>query len=250
MSSTDPVVEVSEPLKDEELQRRILNADDFVVKNAPPTVRYIPNFIDEEMEEYLLWQVENAPKPKWEFLKNRRLQNWGGMVGKKGLIADNNMPQWLDMLIDKIMEVQNTFPEGNRPNHVLVNEYLPGQGIMPHTDGPAFFPMVSTISLGSHTFLDFYQPIDEENMKPLEERYVGSMLIQPRSLILIKDEAYHCKLHGIEERKTDVITDKIFNKPAKLSVGSEMERGTRVSLTIRNVPIVNKNLMNLLMNKG
>ena len=60
------------------------------------------------------------------------------------------------------MEVENGFPENNRPNHVLVNEYLPGQGIMPHTDGPAFFPMVSTVSLGSHTFLDLYEPIDEQ----------------------------------------------------------------------------------------
>lgn len=76
------------------------------------------------------------------------------------------------------------------------------------------------------------------------------MLLQPRSLILIKDDAYTKKLHGIEERKSDVIDDKVFNKPPAIQSGMELERGTRISLTIRNVPKVNNNLMNLLMNKN
>jgi alkylated DNA repair protein alkB family protein 6 len=240
-------------LSSEELNvpRIVLNADDFIVKNAPPTIRYIPNFIDAEMEEYLLFQVENAPKPKWEFLKNRRLQNWGGIVGKKSLISDNSMPQWLNMMIDKIMDLENGFPQSNRPNHVLINEYLPGQGIMAHTDGPAFFPMVSTISLGSHTFLDFYERIAvDEETKTKSDRYIGSMLLQPRSLILIKDEAYKVCLHGIEERETDIIHEKIFNRPSNLSIGTQLKRSTRVSLTIRNVPNVNSSLMNRIFNKS
>uniref|UniRef100_A0AC34F293 Fe2OG dioxygenase domain-containing protein n=1 Tax=Panagrolaimus sp. ES5 TaxID=591445 RepID=A0AC34F293_9BILA len=235
--------------EESEIPRIVLNADDFIVKSAPLTIRYIPNFIDTEMEEYLLWQVENAPKPKWEFLKNRRLQNWGGIVGKKSLISDNSMPQWLTMMIDKIMELENGFPESNRPNHVLVNEYLPGQGIMAHTDGPAFFPMVSTISLGSHTFLDLYEPINDKEAKTKSDRYIGSMFLQPRSLILIKDKAYKVCLHGIEERNTDKIHEKIFNRPSNLSIGTELKRSTRVSLTIRNVPVVNTALMNRIFNK-
>uniref|UniRef100_A0A914Q756 Alpha-ketoglutarate-dependent dioxygenase AlkB-like domain-containing protein n=1 Tax=Panagrolaimus davidi TaxID=227884 RepID=A0A914Q756_9BILA len=39
--------------------------------------------------------------------------------------------------------------------------------------------------------------------KTKSDRYIGSMLLQPRSLILIKDEAYKVCLHGIEERETD-----------------------------------------------
>jgi hypothetical protein len=31
----------------------------------------------------------------------------------------------------------------------------------PHEDGPLFHPVVSTISLGSHTVLDFYDHIDK-----------------------------------------------------------------------------------------
>lgn len=116
------------------------------------------------------------------------------------------------------MEVENGFSIQHRPNHVLINEYTPGQGIMvifnlstliyfsfqPHTDGPAFYPLISTISLGGSTMLDFYTPLIEVcfsahkiqsifqdgSNADLNERYVGSMLLKPRSLVLINEDAY------------------------------------------------------------
>ncbi|KXJ18223.1 Alpha-ketoglutarate-dependent dioxygenase alkB-like 6 [Exaiptasia diaphana] len=65
-----------------------------------------------------------------------------------------DLPPWLKVYAEKI----GSLPvfDGNTPNHVLVNEYEPGQGIMPHEDGPLFYPVVSTINLGSHTVLNFY----------------------------------------------------------------------------------------------
>ncbi|KAH7729494.1 Oxoglutarate/iron-dependent dioxygenase [Aphelenchoides avenae] len=216
------------------------DANKFIVEAAPETIRYIPGFITAEEEEYLLEKVNTAPKPKWQTLSNRRLQNWGGLVGKKALIPDDDLPEWLNETIDKIMSVQNGFPSNRRPNHVLVNEYLPGQGIMPHTDGPAFYPMVSTISLGSHTLLDFYEPISEGEVRPWVERYVGSVLLEPRSLILITDTAYSRLLHGISVRDNDTMHERIFNRPDTLAHGTKLTRTTRVSLTIRNVPVVSK----------
>ena len=32
---------------------------------------------------------------------------------------------------------------------------FPPQGILPHTDGPLYHPLVMTLSLGSHTILEF-----------------------------------------------------------------------------------------------
>ncbi|VDK28875.1 unnamed protein product [Gongylonema pulchrum] len=186
---------------------------------APPTVRYIPNFITGEEEESLLTQIYGAPKPKWQNLLNRRLQNWGGIVGKKALVPDGNIPQWLTYVIDKLMSLGDSFPPENRPNHVLVNEYIPGQGIMAHTDGPAFYPMVATISLGGDILLDYYKPLDPKKKKTVEERYMGSMLLQRRSLILFSDEAYTKCLHEIADRR----------------IGEVVNRSLRVSLTIRNV---------------
>ena len=33
----------------------------------------------------------------------------------------------------------------------------------PHTDGPLYYPTVTTVSLGSHTVLDFYKPLESDS---------------------------------------------------------------------------------------
>jgi alkylated DNA repair protein alkB family protein 6 len=55
---------------------------------GPPSIFYIPNFISEGDEKFLLDQVYQSPKPKWTQLSNRRLQNWGGMPHPRGMIAE------------------------------------------------------------------------------------------------------------------------------------------------------------------
>jgi len=59
-----------------------------VVLQGPPTIFYVPEFITEADEKFLLEQVEHAPKPKWTQLSNRRLQNWGGMPHPRGMVAE------------------------------------------------------------------------------------------------------------------------------------------------------------------
>ena len=44
----------------------------------------------------------------------------------------------------------------NRQIYFHMMTFYSGQGIMPHLDGPMFYPTISTISLGSHTVLNFY----------------------------------------------------------------------------------------------
>ena len=41
--------------------------------------------------------------------------------------------------------------------------------IQPHLDGPMYHPVVSTISLGSHTLLDFYRPLSQRASVETEE---------------------------------------------------------------------------------
>eukprot|EP00271_Cylindrocystis_brebissonii_P013399 TRINITY_DN33198_c0_g1_i1.p1 TRINITY_DN33198_c0_g1~~TRINITY_DN33198_c0_g1_i1.p1 ORF type:complete len:583 (+),score=62.03 TRINITY_DN33198_c0_g1_i1:143-1750(+) len=86
-------------------------------------------------------------------MKNRRLQEWGGVVHGKGLIAQP-LPPWLTAITKRMKtDAGDWFP--SPINHVLVNEYGPGQGIMAHQDGPVYFPVVAILSLGAPATMDF-----------------------------------------------------------------------------------------------
>jgi len=55
---------------------------------VPDTVIYLPNFISHDEEKEILNKVYAAPKPKWTQLRNRRLQNWGGIPHPNGMIPE------------------------------------------------------------------------------------------------------------------------------------------------------------------
>lgn len=213
----------------------------FVVKDAPQTVYYIPDFITEDEESYLLQQVYKAPKTKWTQLSGRRLQNWGGLPHPRGMVAEK-IPDWLQDYCEKISSL-GAFG-GKTANHVLVNEYKQGEGIMPHEDGPLYHPTVTTISLGSHTLLDFYKPVscrEGETPQTEDNRYLLSLLVMPRSLLILQDEMYQHLLHGIQGRTHDLLTEQVVNLSSTgVLLGETLTRGTRVSLTIRHVPKVMK----------
>ncbi|XP_018012674.1 alpha-ketoglutarate-dependent dioxygenase alkB homolog 6-like, partial [Hyalella azteca] len=100
----------------------------YEVTQAPKAVYYLSNFLTQD-EESKLWQgVYAAPKPKWTVLSHRRLQNWGGKPHEKGMVPEH-MPQWLQELVTTRVSGLGIFG-GMDANHVLVNEYCPGQGIM------------------------------------------------------------------------------------------------------------------------
>lgn len=218
---------------------------------CPPTAIYIPNFVTFEEEARILTHIENSPKPKWTQLKNRRLLNYGGIPHPKGMISEE-IPEWLQTYVNKInnMGIFDT----KKANHVLVNEYLSGQGIMPHTDGPLFHSVISTISLGSHTILEFYRrnvvdSYDDDTSSSSEPALFNpkdcthKLLLEPRSLLILKDDLYSEYLHSISEVEEDILCDKIVNFSNcenTYKLGDKLKRKTRVSMTIRHVPKTTK----------
>lgn len=151
-------------------------------------------------------------------------------------------PNKIVCLINSILTSIDLFDENKTANHVLVNEYLPGQGIMPHTDGPIFFPTISTISCSSHTILEFTEQ-NLDGSSPINRNIICKLLIEPRSLLILKHDLYQKYLHSISETTEDVIDESIENLENcknKYKIGDTLQRDTRVSLTIRNVPKTTK----------
>ncbi|KAG9458537.1 hypothetical protein H6P81_003045 [Aristolochia fimbriata] len=236
-----------------------LDLGDFTLGSLP-TIIYIPNFFSDSEQAQLLNQVYQAPVSKWKSLKNRRLQNWGGVVHEKGLLPQE-LPAWLTKITQRIYEQTGLFPAPI--NHVLINEYLPDQGIMPHQDGPAYFPVVAILSLGSPVVMNFIpHPKISACVNSADDSDIAngsntpdpfSVLLMPHSLLIFKDAAYSGYLHGIEDRNVHNL-DKVVNLsealkqeeavPAKSvqELDTIQRTDTRVSLTCRVVLKVHKNL--------
>ncbi len=170
------------------------------------------------------------------------------MLTANNTLLDAPLPTWLSALvIPRLLSLpigldnaDNIFSNAPHfaPNHCLINEYLPGQGIHPHEDGGAYYPVVATISLGSHIVLD---------IKPKDGTNTGWRILQePRSLLITAGSLYTETLHGISELEFDegVDADGIVNwdllgdkKP--FPAGSSV-RKKRISLTFRDVIKVKK----------
>ena len=79
----------------------------------------------------------------------------------------------------------------------------------------------------------------------MDERHLFSLLVEPRSLLVLQDDLYHKYLHGIKEVKFDALNEKVLglNGPSSQNEGvEELTRSTRISLTIRHVPNTKKKL--------
>jgi len=142
----------------------------YKLSNLPNSLYYLPNFITIDEENQLISCVNNVPKTRWVQLRNRRLQNWGGQPQTKGMIQTEDLPKWLENLTEHILQLgaNSIYPDKFRFNHCLVNEYEAGQGIMAHTDGPVYHPIVTTVTLQSHTVIEFYQPVADNEVRNRE----------------------------------------------------------------------------------
>lgn len=215
-----------------------MDYEKFQVRDVPSTCYYIPDFINENEEKLLLHNILKTSTVRWTQLKNRRLINYGGVPTQKGMIAEE-FPDYLSRYL-KLVNQLDIFGDA-KANHILLNEYRAGQGIMSHFDGPLFYPTIATLSVGSHTVLEFHKPgssEESENVAPSILEPAFKLLVEPRSLLILKDDLYHRYMHSISEVENDDLSDPMLrNKSGSSGI---MTRSTRFSLTIRNVPKTSK----------
>lgn len=179
-------------------------------------LQYFPEFIDAKTEALLMRTIDSQP---WITELKRRVQHYGYKYDYKarGVTQDSHIgaiPDWLAGLSNNLRE-QGYFVQ--TPDQVIINEYLPGQGISAHVDCvPCFGETIASLSLGSSCMMDFVHP---------QSCTKSSMLLEPRSLLILSSKARYEWQHGIAARKTDHYD------------GQTIDRTRRLSLTFRTVII-------------
>jgi len=169
-----------------------------------PGLRYLPEYVTEAEQRALAAAIDKRP---WNTEWRRRRQSYGTGYGK--IAATTPIPDWGRRLADRVLA------DGITPEPfdlMLVNEYQPGQGIARHRDSEPFGRTVVALSLLSPCVMDF-----RRRTTGRRER----LLLEPRSLLVMSDEARYEWEHGIAPRKADVWH------------GMRVERRRRLSVTFR-----------------
>ena len=208
-------LELPEPKKQSPQPQAIEKREVLIGK--VPGLQYIANYITADEHDLLLAHVDNG---FWLDDLKRRVQHYGFKYNYRARRVDMSMrvgelPEWLKNLSKKLHQ-DKYMPEV--ADQVIVNEYLPGQGISAHIDcEPCFNDTIVSLSLGSSCVMDFTNKLDRAQKIPVR--------LAPRSLVILKDEARYGWLHSIAARKWDEWE------------GNKYDRQRRVSLTFRKVII-------------
>ena len=168
---------------------------------------YHKEFVSAGEERVLIKHADANP---WDTTWKRRIQQYGYSYGTRRRESVGDIPEWLSWLCTRLRD-ESIFQE--TPKQVIVNEYMPGQGIAPHVDYLSNYGnTVASLSLGSPVVMDFIS----------EEKHKISHLLEPRSLCVLSGSARFNWKHGIAPRKTDHL------------LGTAITRGRRLSCTFRN----------------
>lgn len=160
---------------------------------------------------------------QWLNELKRRVQHYGykydykaRRVARDMRIGNGKLPEWLEELSEKLWKDRHMRKIADQ---VIVNEYIPGQGISRHIDcEPCFDDTIVSLSLGSGCFMDFTNKFDKKKK--------FSVWLEPKSIVVLNDKARYKWLHGIAARKSDEWD------------GHRVARKRRVSLTFRKVIII------------
>jgi alkylated DNA repair dioxygenase AlkB len=179
-----------------------------------PGLHYLTNYLTPDEQAQLLISIDQQP---WINDLKRRVQHYGYRYDYTRRSIDDSLylgalPAWSQPLAERLMR------DGwsTRPlDQLIINEYLPGQGISSHIDCvPCFDDTIISVSLGSACVMHYTHATDGT---------VVPIVLEPGSLVAMTGESRYGWKHGILARKTDSYQ------------GQTIIRKRRVSLTLRTI---------------
>ncbi|WP_309574300.1 alpha-ketoglutarate-dependent dioxygenase AlkB [Rhizobium rhizogenes] len=175
---------------------------------------YFDGFVSSEEQATLAAILDNGA---WSTELKRRVQHFGYRYDYKARAVTPEtylgpLPEWLGMFAERLVAAGYC---RDLPDQVIANEYRPGQGISAHVDCvPCFDDTIVSISLLSACEMVF---------RDLRGPAMCSVLLQPRSGVLLRDSGRYGWTHEIPARKSDIVN------------GVRTVRTRRISLTFRKV---------------
>jgi alkylated DNA repair dioxygenase AlkB len=142
----------------------------------------------------------------------RRVQHYGWRYDYKARSVTNDLrigvlPDWLQTYAVRLQQA-GLFTE--MPDQAIINEYQTGQGISAHIDCvPCFSEIIASLSLGSPCIMDFTHSKTGEK---------SSLLLEPRSLLVLSGDARYVWKHAIAARKTDRYNGQIIHRTRRISL--------------------------------
>lgn len=201
---------------------------------------YFPEFISNDEEINLLESVDTG---EWSNELKRRVQHYGykynyksRTIGEEDKLGE--LPEWVSTIVEKLQGTSHPLKQNSssiwpkNPDQLIVNEYLPGQGISAHVDSKVFEDTIISISLGSNAVMEFSptKAVGEKDTSKV------TFVLERCSAVLLFGDARYLWKHAIPARKTDKKVSKlVVGRDGKISTSAILsnERQRRVSLTLR-----------------
>lgn len=208
---------------------KVPNTEIIIADSDPEGLLVLNDFITEEEEQQYMKLFDWTEVVESSSLKNRQVKHFGYefRYGSNDVDLSNpleeKIPEECDILWDRLKEYGLDI---GIPDQLTVNKYSPGQGIPSHVDKHSpFGDTILSLSLGSSVVMEW---------KHHTGKFVP-VLIERRSLLIMRDEARYDWQHGIQPRTWDPVIriQTVDNKNMKIVTNDTILRGTRISLTFR-----------------
>jgi len=177
------------------------------METAVPGLFLYPDFIDEAVEEQLLNEIDGQT---WIVDYLRRLQYYGYRNELDKPYDLIKFPVAMPLLICELSE--KIVAQGIialQPDQVIINEYVPGEGIKPHKDRAYYENQICGVNLGSSCIIRFIRGANLE---------IIDVEIPRRSLYVMQDDARKKWKHGIPPRKKDVVHGQVQHRERRISI--------------------------------